>query len=161
MAISRPQPLAAAHDVSAFDCGHPELADWLRRRAHSNEVARGSRCFVVCEARRVIGFHALAAGSIERAQVPGASRRDMPEPLPAILLGRLAIDSKWQGQGLGADLFRDAVLRASRAPREIAARVLLCHAIDAKAKVSYLHHGFVESTFDPLTLMLDLEKVMP
>lgn len=158
MAILPPEPLAAAHDVSEFECGHPGLADWLFRRARGNETARGSRCFVVCEARRVIGFHALAAGSIGRAQAPGSVRRNMPEPIPEIVLGRLAVDSNWQGQGLGADLLQDAVLRALRASREIGARVLLCHAIDAKAKAFYLHHGFVESTFDPLTLMLDLRK---
>lgn len=158
MAILPPESLAAAHDVSKFECGHPGLANWLRRRAHGNEAAQGSRCFVVCEARRVIGFYVLAAGSIERAQAPGSVRRNMPEPIPAIVLGRLGIDSNWQGQGLGADLLQDAVLRALRASREIGARVLLCHAIDAKAKAFYLHHGFVESTFDPLTLMLDLRK---
>jgi GNAT superfamily N-acetyltransferase len=161
VAILPPEPLAAAHDVSKFECGHLELADWLHRRARGNEAAQGSRCFVVCEARRVIGFYALAAGSIARTRAPGSVRRNMPEPIPAIVLGRLAVDSNWQGQGLGADLLRDAVLRALRAAREIGARVLLCHAIDANAKAFYLRHGFVESTFDPLTVMLDLKKVVP
>ncbi|MEO6968570.1 MAG: GNAT family N-acetyltransferase [Rhodanobacteraceae bacterium] len=161
MAIAPPEPLAASHDVSVFHCGHPELAGWLRRRARDNEDAQGSRCFVVCEARRVIGFYALAAGSIGRAQALGSVRRNMPEPIPAIMLGRLAVDSNWQGRGLGADLLQDAVLRALRASREIGARVLLCHAIDAKAKAFYLWHGFAESTFDPLTVVLDLKKVKP
>lgn len=158
MAVSPPEPLAAEHDVTAFECGHSELAEWLRRRARKNEDARGSRCFVVCEGRRVIGFYALAAGSVERTQAPGAVRRNMPEPIPAIVLGRLAIDSTWQGQGLGSDLLQDAVLRALRASREIGARILLCHAIDERARGFYLHHGFVESTFDPLIVMLDLKK---
>lgn len=159
MAIAAPGALAPDHDCSAFDCGHPELADWLRRRARANEDAQGSRCFVVREGKRVIGYYALAAGSVQRAHAQGTVRRNMPDPIPAIVLGRLAIDLQWQGQGMGADLLRDAVLRALRASREIGARVLLCHAIDAQAKTFYLRHGFVESTFDPLTLMLDLKKV--
>ena len=158
MALAAPVALAPHHDCSAFDCGHVGLADWLRRRAPGNEAARGSRCFVVCEGKRVVGFYALAAGTVQREHAHGAVRRNMPDPVPAIVLGRLAVDSAWQGQGLGADLLHDAVLRALRASREIGARVLLCHAIDERARLFYLHHGFAESTFDPLTLMLDLRK---
>jgi len=112
----------------------------------------------VCEGKRVVGFYALAAGSVQRTHAHGAVRRNMPDPIPAIVLGRLAVDRTWQGQGLGADLLHDAVLRALRASREIGARVLLCHAIDEDARRFYLHHGFVESTFDPLTVMLDLRQ---
>lgn len=106
----------------------------------------------------MIGYYALAAGSVERARAPGSLRRNMPEPIPAIVLGRLAIDTHWQGHGLGADLLHDAVLRSLRASTEIAARVLLCHAIDDQARQFYLRHGFIESTFDPLTMMLDLRR---
>jgi GNAT superfamily N-acetyltransferase len=158
VALAAPVALAPHHDCSALDCGHAALADWLRRRAQGNEAARGSRCFVVCEGKRVVGFYALAAGTVQREHAHGAVRRNMPDPIPAIVLGRLAVDSAWQGQGLGADLLHDAVLRALRASREIGARVLLCHAIDERAHLFYLHHGFAESTFDPLTLMLDLRK---
>lgn len=161
MALAAPVALAPHHDCSAFNCGHAELGNWLRRRAQGNEDARGSRCFVACDGRRVVGFHALAAGSVQRAHAQGAVRRNMPDPIPAIVLGRLAVDRAWQGQGLGADLLQDAVLRALRASREIGARVLLCHAIDANAKAFYLHHGFTESVFDPLTVMLDLKAVEP
>jgi GNAT superfamily N-acetyltransferase len=88
-------------------------------------------------------------------QAPGRLRRNMPDPIPAIVW----VDSAWHGQGLGADLLQDAVLRVLRASCEIGARTLLCHAIDASAKAFYLHHGFVESTFDPMIVMLDLKKV--
>lgn len=159
MALAAPVALAPQHDCSAFDCGHPELDDWLRRRAQGNEAARGSRCFVACDGKRVVGFYALAAGSVQRAHAHGAVRRNMPDPVPAVVLGRLAVHRTWQGKGLGADLLHDAVLRTLRASREIGARVLLCHAIDDDARRFYLHHGFVESTFDPLTVMLDLRKV--
>jgi len=159
VALAAPVPLSPQHDCSAFDCDHAGLAEWLRRRARSNEAAQGSRCFVACEGKRVIGFYALAAGSVRRAAAPGAVRRNMPDPVPAIVLGRLAVDRTWQGQGLGADLLQDAVLRAVRASREIGARVLLCHAVDERAKRFYLHHGFVASSFDPLVVMLDLKQI--
>jgi GNAT superfamily N-acetyltransferase len=139
----KPGPEVDDLAIDDFISSHPELAGWLRRRAHSNEDAYGSRCFVACEGQRVIGYYALAAGSIERAQVPGGLRRNMPDPIPVIVLGRLAVDTRWQGRGLGADLLQDAVLRALRASREIGARVLLCHAIDVSATAFYLHHGFV------------------
>lgn len=158
MALAAPVPLLPQHDCSAFDCGHAGLAEWLRRRARNNEAAQGSRCFVACEGKRVVGFYALAAGSVRRAAAHGAVRRNMPDPVPAIVLGRLAVDRTWQGQGLGADLLQDAVLRAVHASREIGARVLLCHAVDGRARRFYLHHGFVESTFDSLVVMLDLKQ---
>lgn len=159
MALAAPVPLSPRHDCSTLDCDHAGLAGWLRHRARNNEAAQGSRCFVVCEGERVAGFYALAAGSVQRAAAPGAVRRNMPDPVPAIVLGRLAVDRAWQGQGLGADLLQDAVLRAVRASREIGARVLLCHAVDDRARRFYLHHGFVESPFDPLVVMLDLKQV--
>lgn len=156
--LTPPVPLRADHDVTAFQNQHDELVRWLQRRARDNEAARGSRCFVVYSGNAVIGYYALAAGAVERAKTPGAIRRNMPEPISAVVLGRLAVDTRWQGQGLGADLLQNAVLRALRASREIGARVLLCHAIDAQARAFYLHHGFIESTFDPLALMLDLRQ---
>lgn len=158
MALAAPVPIASHHDCSAFDCGNAELSEWLRQRAQGNEAARGSRCFVVCDGVRVIGFYALAAGSLERAHARGSIRRNMPEPIPAIVLGRLAVDCAWQGRGLGADLLQDALLRALRAAHEIGARVLLCHAVDENARRFYVRHGFIESTFDPLIVMLDLRK---
>lgn len=158
MPLAAPVPLSPQHDCSIFDCGDIGLAEWLRGRARNNETVRGSRCFVVCEGVRVIGFYALAAGSVQRNAAPGSVRRNMPDPVPAIVLGRLAVDRAWQGHGLGADLLQDAVLRALRAAQEIGARVLLCHAINMRAQRFYLRHGFVESTFDPLVLMLDLKQ---
>lgn len=165
MPLSSPAPLSPAHDCSVFDCGDNGLNTWLRERARKNEAAHGSRCFVVCDGgARVVGFYALAAGSISRERTPAAVRRNMPEPIPAVVLGRLAVDQALQRHGLGADLLHDAVLRALRAAQEIGARVLLCQALNDHARRFYLRHGFIESTFDPLVVMLDLkqaERLMP
>lgn len=107
----------------------------------------------------MVGFYALAAGSVARERAPAAIRRNMPDPVPAIVLGRLAVDKALQNQGLGADLLHDAALRALRAAQEIGARVLLCHALNERAKRFYMRHGFVESKFDALVVMLDLKRI--
>ncbi|HEX7324757.1 MAG TPA: GNAT family N-acetyltransferase [Rhodanobacteraceae bacterium] len=159
MPLTAPVPLSPAHDCTAFDCGDDGLNAWLRKRAQKNEAAHGSRCFVVCDDARVVGFYALAAGSVARERAPAAIRRNMPDPIPAVVLGRLAVDRALQGCGLGADLLHDAVFRALRAAQEIGARVMLCQALNERAKRFYLRNGFVESTFDALIVMLDLKQV--
>lgn len=158
MPLTAPAPLVPAHDCAAFDCGDTSLNEWLRKRAPKNEAAHGSRCFVVCDGTRVIGFYVLAAGSLSHEHAPGAIRRNMPDPIPAIVLGRLAVDRTWQNRGLGADLLHDAVLRTLRAAHEIGARVLLCHALNERALRFYLRHNFIATAFDPLIVMLDLKR---
>lgn len=161
MSLSAPVPLDDSHALDDFRCAEPELEQWLKRRALRNQREGASRTFVVCEGRRVVGYYALAAGSVLHAQAPGAVRRNMPEPIPVIVLGRLAVHPDWSGQGLGSGLLKDAVLRSLRLSEELGVRALLCHAINEGAKAFSLHHGFVESPLDPLTVMLSLGKVRP
>jgi len=108
-----------------------------------------------------VGFYALAAGSVEHATAAKPLKRNMPKPIPAIILGRLAVDSEYQGQGIGAGLLQDAIYRALNVAQDIGARILLCHAIDENARKFYLKHGFLESPVEDLTVMLDLAKVPP
>ena len=155
--LSAPAALTAEHDTSAFSCRQPSLTAWLQRRALANSVAGASRCYVVCAGNdRVVGYYALAAGSIATADVPGRLRRNMPDPLPVVVLGRLAVDGGWGGRGIGKGLLRDATLRAVQAATLIGVRALLCHAIDGEAAAFYRKHGFVESPSDPLTLLVGL-----
>jgi GNAT superfamily N-acetyltransferase len=154
-----PAAIGPAHDVSHFQCTHAELTDWLQRKSLANEIAQASRTFVVCEGRRVVGYYALAAGSIEHAASPGSIRRNMPAPIPAIVLGRLAVDGRYLGRGLGAGLLQDAIQRSLGAALAIGARVLLCHAVDQRARAFYLGHGFSPSAIEDMTLLLDLAKV--
>lgn len=107
-----------------FTSGVEPLDDWLKRHALHNEVEGGFRTFVVCEGRRVVGYYSLAAGSVLPAVTTGRVRRNMPNPVPIVLLGRLAIDRAWQGRGLGGDLLRDAVLRVLSAGENRGARDL-------------------------------------
>lgn len=161
MRYGRPEPLRSAHVTADFQNGHASLAQWLQRRALLNEDKRASRTFVVCIDQVVVAYYALAAGSILTTAVPGSIRRNMPNPVPAIILGRLAVDSRHQGLGLGKDLLRDAVARSLLIAHSIGARVLLCHAVDAQARHFYLSCGFLPSITDELTVMLDLGQAAP
>jgi GNAT superfamily N-acetyltransferase len=152
-----PVPLTAGHDTSAFTCKHESLSLWLQKRALANTASGASRTYVVCaDHNRVIGYYALAAGSIAIEAAPGRLRRNMPDPLPVIVLGRLAVHSDWSGRGIGSGLLKDAVLRSIQAGELIGVRALLCHAIDDEAKAFYLKHGFLESPLEARTVLVGL-----
>jgi len=155
MAISHPQPLAGRHDCSEFDCGEPLLNDWLKRRALANQSSGASRTFVVVDDRqRVMGYYALAAGAVAHRESTGAIRRNMPDPVPVMVLARLAVDRGAQGKQLGGALLKDAVLRTLSVAENAGIRALLVHALHDNAKAFYRHYGFEESPADPMTLML-------
>ena len=157
MTLAPPQPIRAAHDLSRFDSGRPVLDDWLRERAAKNESLGASRTYVVCDGALVVGYYCLASGSVERMRSPGKLRRNMPDPIPVIMLGRLAVDRTWQGAGLGSALLKDAILRTLKAANIVGMRALLVNALDERAAQFYRHNGFLESPFDPLVLMLPLK----
>jgi GNAT superfamily N-acetyltransferase len=148
--------LTAAHEVTAFDCGYPLLDEWLKRRALANQSNGASRTYVIAESNRVVGYYALANGGVVASEAPGRVRRNMPDPIPVMVLGRLAIDRSWQGQGLGSDLLRDAVLRTQQAAEIAGIRALLVHAIDARAATFYERAGFLASPVALLTYFLPL-----
>jgi len=158
LAPGPPVPLTAEHDTSAFVCRHASLNLWLSKRALANAVSGASRTYVVCDAQQhVVGYYALAAGSIAAEASPGRLRRKMPDPLPVVVLGRLAVHSNWSGRGIGGGLLKDAVLRSMQAAELIGVRALLCHAIDEDAKAFYAKHGFIESPLDTLTMLIGLK----
>ena len=157
MPLNAPCPLGDEHRLEAFCCAVPGLGRWLLERARQNQASGASRCFVVCDGRRnVIGYYVLAAGAVVREATPGALRRNMPDPIPVIVLGRLAVHRDRVGEGIGQGLLKDALQRTLQAREHIGARALLCHAIDASAKVFYLKHGFIESPIHDMTVMLPL-----
>lgn len=160
MALSPPSPLTHEHRLDDFQCSSPELARWLVERAAQNHASGASKCFVVCdEHRRVIGYYALAAGAVSHEIVPGRVRRNMPDPIPVAVLGRLAVHRDWVGRGVGKGLLKDALLRTLQAAEHMGIRALLCHALDEEAKRFYLAHGFCESPVNPLTVMISLDRV--
>ena len=157
--IAAPAPLNMTHRLDAFRCVESALEGWLKERALKNQLEGASRTFVACANEEVVGYYALAAGAVLHAMVPGSIRRNMPEPIPVAVLGRLAVHSAWGGRGIGAGLLKDAVLRTMRLSEELGIRALLCHAISQDAKNFYRHHGFVESPIEPMTVMLNIANL--
>lgn len=157
--LATPEPLAAHHRTSPFQCGVASLDDWLKRRALANQASGASRTFVLCENGDVIGYYALASGGIDVGAAPGRFRRNMPDPIPIVLLARLAIARERHGQGLGRALFRDAALRIDQAADTIGIRGVLVHAISEEARAFYAALGFEPSPMEPMTLMVTLADI--
>jgi predicted N-acetyltransferase YhbS len=151
---SLPRPISEADDFTAFESGEPTLDEYLHRRALSNHLEGASRCFVTCRDGQVVGFYALASASVDRATVPGRVRRNMPDPVPVILLSRLAVDRKEQHKGLGKHLLRDAITRSVQAADIIGVRAILVHALHDDARSFYEHFEFEQSPTDELHLLL-------
>jgi len=161
--VTAPEHIEAHHDSAAFDCGQPELNDWLRQQALKNEASGASRTYVVCADGRVVGYYALATGAVARATATGKVRRQVPDPIPVMIIGRLAVDTRYQGHGLGYGLLRDALLRTLQVAKQAGIRAVLLHAMTAEAKKFYQRAGFQESPLDPMTLMItiaDVEKAL-
>lgn len=160
MQLGSPQPLTALHQVDEFECGESSLDDWLKRRALANQSSNASRTFVVTdEGARVLGYYALAAGAVSHESATRNVRRDMPDPVPVMVLGRLAVDRRAQRLHLGAALLQDAVKRTVAVAENAGVRALLVHALHERAKQFYEHYGFQPSPTHPMTLMLRLPAV--
>ncbi len=159
-ALSPPTVLNATHDLTQFQSGEAALDGWLRQRALSNLELGASRTYVVSPVGSdvVVGFYSLSMGQVLALDVPGAMRRNMPNNIPAVILGRLAVDEKWQGKGIARGLLADVIKRSLRASSEIATRLVIVHAISTRAEMFYLHHGFVRLPVETPTLAFDLVK---
>lgn len=163
MTLRAPERLTDAHGLDAFKSGEEDLDRWLRERARRSDREGASRVYVLCDGDEVVGYYALAAGAVTHGVATGKVRRNMPDPVPVVVLGRLAIASSHQGKGLGRALFRDAALRIYQAADEIGIRAVLVHALTERAKQFYLGLGLIESGIEPLTLMVtvaDLRKAI-
>lgn len=156
MTLSAPEPLADHHLIDDFESGVVSIDDWLKRRARANQVAGASRVFVTRAEHRVVGYYALASGSISARDGTGRFRRNMPDPIPVVILGRLAIDRRHQSSGIGRALVRDAAKRVIAAANEIGVRGLVVHAISEEAKAYYLALGFMPSPTNEMTLMIPI-----
>ena len=154
-----PCPIADHHDLDQFFCGVTSLDHWLKKRARPNERSRASRTFVLCEEKRVIGYYALAPGALAAEASPRKIKRNMPDPTPVMVLGRLAIDQEYQGKKLGDALLRNAILRILQAADIAGIKAILVHAISEEAKQFYLDRSFIVSPSESMTLVLPLESI--
>jgi GNAT superfamily N-acetyltransferase len=160
MALQAPQPLTVHHSSTDFDCGDHSLNQWLRQRALANQASGATRTFVVCGAGGDIrAFVALASGAVAVHASPGRFRRNMPDPIPVVVLARLAVCRSQQGKGLARALLADAFERVLLASEQIGVRGILVHAASPAARAFYLHLGFEPSPLDPSTLMVRLSDV--
>ncbi|HSO84704.1 GNAT family N-acetyltransferase [Thiocapsa sp.] len=156
LTVGAPEPLTDLHDCADFMCGREMLDTWLKQRALRNQASGASRTFVVCEGRRVVAFYALASSAVASELATGRLRRNMPDPIPVVVLARLAVGRPYHGLGLGRALMQDAGRRVLGAADSIGIRGLLVHAIDESAKAFYQRLGFDLSPLDPMTLMITL-----
>lgn len=156
MTLAAPRPIDQAHEVADFDSGVPILDDWLKRRARANQASGASRTYVVCENEKVIAYYALASGAVEISSATARLRRNLPDPVPVVVLGRLAIDKTFQGRGLGRASMRDAARRVLQAADIIGIRGIFVHAPSPNAEAFYRSLGLEVSPLQPMTLMATL-----
>jgi GNAT superfamily N-acetyltransferase len=152
--------LNSSHRIEDFDSGNSQLDDWLKRRARKNELDGASRTYVLCVDEVAIGYYCLANGALAQTTATGKVRRNMPDPIPVMVIGRLAIDLRWQGKGIGRALLRDAILRTLQAAEIAGIRAVLVHAISEDAKQFYEKCGFTASPIDPMILMVKVNDAI-
>lgn len=154
-------PLDQAHDRTRFNCGSEALDRYFREHVTQDARRRVAACFVALdEEHQIAGYYTLASASILLADLPASSGKKLPRypTVPAVRMGRLAVDQAFKGRGLGGALLADALDRAAHS--EIAAYALMVDAKDASAAAFYRHHGFIVLPNSPLTLFLPLATVL-
>ncbi len=159
MKYNPPTPIKPEHDIQNFDCGEPTLNDWLKRRALKNEKTGASRTYVVTYGNEVVGYYSLATGCVFHELAPGKIKRNMPNPIPAMVLGRLAVALNHQKRSIGTGLLQDAVKRTLQVSEIAGIRVILVHALNHSATLFYEQYGFKPSPVNELTLMVTLTEV--
>ena len=156
MQFLAPVLLHEQHQTEQFFCGVESLDVWLKRRAFKNQIQGASRTYVACQGNRVVAYYAIASGAVTCNEATGRLRRNMPDPISVVVLGRLGVDSSLHGQGLGRSLVRDAALRILQAADVIGIRGMTVQALSDDARIFYEHMGFEPSPLDPNLLMMTL-----
>lgn len=160
LTLQAPEKLSAKHSLIDFSSGDCSLDEWLIKRALKNIKNRASQTFVICNDERVIAYYALSGGTISHKEAYKKLTRNMPDPIPVVTLGRLAVDVKFQKKGLGSALLRDALLRVlTVANNDFSIKAILVHAIDQKAINFYTSKGFHPSPINKSTLMISLDEI--
>jgi len=157
--IKPPELLTQLHDTNEFSCGKEVLDNWIKSQALKNQTNRGSRTFVITSQNQVVGYYALASGAVERIQVSSNIARNMPNPIPVIILARLAVDYHFKGLSLGKGLLKDALLRSVNVANQIGVKAVLVHALDKEAVAFYEKFGFQSMPEQENTLMISISNI--
>lgn len=157
--LTAPEPLSRDHEVAGFSCGEASLDDWLTRRANANQVSGATRTFVVQDQKAVVAYYALASSAVAVASAAGRFKRNMPDPIPVVVLARLAVAQSHHGRGSGRALFQDAARRVLHAAASVGIRGLIVHALSDAAVAFYRRLGLEPSPLDPRTLMVTLSDL--
>jgi len=160
VALSSPELLTAAHELAQFACGKPALDRWLKTHALSNQRKGFTVVMVVHESGRVVGYYGLAPTAVAPAGLPRSIRTGQPpNPVPCLLLGQLATDQAWMGNGIGTGLLRHALMRSVAGARLVDGRALLVNALDEEAAEFWRRHGFVPTSDDPFILFRSMSDI--
>lgn len=160
MPLSDPEPITASHDVSGFSCGKPALDRWLKTRAFSNQEKGFTAVIVVHDDNQVVGYYGLAPTTVLPTRLPRSIRTGQPpDPVPCLLLGQLATDERWIGQGIGTGLVKHALQRCVAAASLIGGRALIVNAVDSEAALFWKRRGFIASKDDPLVLFRSMPDI--
>lgn len=158
MTLSAPEPLAARHRLDGFDCGRPALNDWLLRHARQAQGSGSAKTFVVAQVDRVAGYFSLTVGQVDTLEAPERIRQGMGQyPVPVVILARLAVSAKDQGQGIGYGLLQDAIRRTILIAEQAGIRAMLTHPIDEEAAQFYTRFGFIASPLREQQMLLLLK----
>ena len=162
MGITSPEPISSNHNFANFTCGKPVLDDWLIKKALKNQIDGGSRTFIVMDSDldQVVGYYCISTGSVSHELAPGNVRRNMPHPIPIILLGRLAVRIDYANQGISRGLMKDGYKRAASVAEQFGVRALMVHALDDESRQYYLNLGFTGSTIQERTQMIRMKDIV-
>jgi len=157
MKLGSPELMARRHQVDDFECGDAQLNDWLRQRALASQLGRRRCTYVVSDDEGLVrGYYTLSAGGVSFAVNSGKSRRSMPDPVPVMVLVRLAIDQEARDEDLAVSLLKDAVTRVDALAQHAGVRAMLVNALDDGARKFYERHGFQPSPSIPEVLTLQV-----
>ena len=161
--ITTPIPLNQNHELSQFNCGnHDTLNDWLKFRSLKSE-GLSARTYVVCPINEmsVIGYYCISTAIAQRVNLPSAKlRQSMPDSVPMLLIGRLAIDQQWQGKGIGSALLQDALKRCCSASQIAGVRAIIVNALDENAVNFYSKYGFLHYPLGERTMLMPIEHAL-
>ena len=164
MELSAPQPLEGSHVLDGFDCGKTSLDEWLLRHARQAQSSGSAKTYVVTGEGRIVGYYSLTVGQIDTLEAPDRVRKGMGAyPIPVVILARLAVEQRMQGQGLGVGLLQDAIRRTLTIAEHAGVRTLLTHPLDEDAARFYRRFGFEESPIREQQLLLllkDAQKLL-